>query len=227
MRQPAHAISPRREWTMQVNLHSNENTPTGQEKFFIGYSVFYAACIAALLLLEFMVGARGSWPEWLVQIYEPRLKLLGFIAAACAFLTITGKYIGGEPTQWTPELSLGIVGGLAGFGAAILLVREEANPYAQAALVVLAIPVLYSNYLLMRRLYLDMRPSVAAKIYAQIIIRGYRIIGLLIALGLIVAAVQGLLAAFGVVGVLIISAIILILLIAVALLIRRAFLNGD
>ena len=227
MRQPAHAISPQRECTMQVKHPSNENTATGQEKFFIGYSVFYAARIAALLLLEFMVGARNSWPEWLVQIYEPRLKLLGFIAAACAFLTITGKYIGGEPTQWTPELSLGIVGGLAGFGAAILLVREEANPYAQAALVVLAIPVLYSNYLLMRCLYLDMQLSVAAKTYAQIISWGYRIIGLLIALGLIVVVVLGLLAAFGIAGVLIISTIILLLLIAVALLIRRAFLNRN
>lgn len=214
---------------MQVKHPSNESQSTGQEKFFIGYSVFYAVCIAALLLLEFMVGTMSSWPEWLVQIYEPRLKLLGFIAAACAFLTITGKYIGGEPTQWTPELSLGIVGGLAGFGAAILLVREEANPYAQAALVVLAIPVLYSNYLLMRRLYLDMQHSVAidARIYAQILIWGYRITGLLIALGLIVVAVLGLLAAFGIVGVLIISTIILLLLIAVALLIRRAFLNGN
>ena len=206
---------------MQDTPPSNENTPVGQEKFFIGYSVFYAACIVALLLLEFMVGAWGALPEWLAQIYEPRLKLLGFIAAACAFLTITGKYIAGAPTQWTPELSLGIVGGFAGFGAAILLVREEANLYAQVALVVLAIPVLHSNYLSARRLYLDVQHSVAAKIYVQIISWGYQIIGLLIALGLIVIVVLGLLAAFGIiVGALIISTIILILLITLLLLIR-------
>lgn len=212
---------------MQVNHPSNENTISRQEKFFIGYSVFYAVCIAALLILEFMAGSWNSLPDWLAQIYEPRLKLLGFIAAACAFMTITGKYIVGAPTQWTPELSLGIVGGLAGFGAALLFVREETNSYAQAALIILAIPVLYSNYLLVRRLYLDMQLSVATKIYAQIISWGYRIIGLLIALGLIVLVVLGLLAAFGIVGVLIISTIILMLLIAVALLIRRAFLNGN
>ena len=210
---------------MPFQITPNENTPTRQHSLFTGFAVFYLLCVVALILLpEFMEGA----PRWVAQIFEARMKLLGFIAAACVFLTVIVKYITDEPKQWTPELSLGIVGGLAGFSVALLFVQEEANLYAQAALVVLAIPVLHSNYLLAHRLYLDMQHSVVARIYAQILIWAYRIAGLMVAFGVIVGALQGIFAAFGIViGVLIISVIILILATAVALLTRRAFLNGN
>ena len=215
---------------MQVKHPSNENPPIGQYRLFTGFAIFYLLCIAALLLPSFMEGIYATWPGWMAQIFESRMKLLGFIAAACAFLTIIVKYITDEPTQWTPELPLGFIGSLAGFCVALLLLREG-NSAAQATLtttlIVLATPVFYSLYLWTRRIFPYMGHSASARIYTQTLIRTFQFAGLMIVWGFITAAVQWLLAAFGIAGVLIISTIILILLIAVALLIRRAFISRD
>lgn len=215
---------------MQVKPHSNESSSTGQYRLFTGFAVFYLLCIATLLLPTFREGVYATWPEWMAQIFESRLKLLGFIAAAYAFLTIIVKYIADEPTQWTPELPLGFIGSLAGFCVALLLLREG-NAAAQttltATLIVLAAPVFYSLYLWMRRIFPYIRHSASARIYTQAFIRICQFVGLLIAWGFIVVAVQWLFAAFGAAGIPIISTIILLLLIAVALLIRRAFFRRD
>lgn len=208
----------------------NESPTTGQYRLFTGFVVFYLLCIAALLLPTFMEGIYATWPEWLVQIYESRLKLLGFIAAACAFLTIIVKYITDEPMQWTSELPLGFIGSLAGFCVALLLLREG-NSAAQttltATLIVLAAPVFYSIYLWMRRIFPYIRHSASARIYAQTLIWLFRFAGVTLAWGFIAVAVQWLFAAFGVAGILVISSIILILAIAVALLIRRVFFSRN
>ena len=215
---------------MQVKPPSNESPSTRQYRLFTGFAVFYLLCIAALLLPTFMEGIYATWPEWMAQIFESRMKLLGFIAAACAFLTIIVKYITDEPTQWTPELPLGFIGSLAGFCVALLLLRDG-NAAAQttltATLIVLAAPVFYSLYLWMRRIFPYIRHSASARIYTQAFIRICQFVGLLIAWGFIAVAVQWLFAAFGAAGILVISTIILILLIAVALLIRRAFFSRD
>ena len=215
---------------MQDTPPSNESPPVGQYRLFTGFAVFYLLCIAALLLPTFMEGVYATWPGWIAQIFESRMKLLGFIAAACAFLTIIVKYITDEPTQWTPELPLGFIGSLAGFCVALLLLRDG-NAAAQttltATLIVLAAPVFYSLYLWMRRIFPYIRHSASARIYTQAFIRICQFVGLLIAWGFIAVAVQWLFAAFGAAGILVISTIILLLVIAVALLIRRAFFSRD
>lgn len=215
---------------MQTKPPSGENTPAGQYRLFTGFAVFYLLCIAALLLPTFMEGVYATWPEWMAQIFESRMKLLGFIAAACAFLTIIVKYITDEPTQWTPELPLGFIGSLAGFCVALLLLRDG-NAAAQttltATLIALAAPVFYSLYLWMRRIFPYIRHSASARIYAQTLIWLFRFAGVTLAWGFIAVAVQWLFAAFGAAGIPVISTIILLLLIAVALLIRRAFFSRD
>ena len=226
--------SPQHECKVQDKSSSKENTISGQEKLFIGYSTSFMVCIVALLLPGF-VWNPGA--EWMAPINAIRTNLLVFIAAVCAFLIIISKNIADGPTQPTTELVLGLDVSLAGFSAAFLSIQEDilasqmasiAREYRiilMAVLFVLAAPVLCSLCLWIRRLYLCRRDSVAIKIYVRIFICMFVIIGLLVAWGIVATIVHRLFPDLDVVGILAIPTAILFVPIAIVLFICCAYIR--
>ena len=177
--------------------------------------------MVVLLLSMFVEDICATRPGPVDQVLKYRIQLLGFIAGSCTFLIVMGKHINSEITQWTPELPLGVVGGIAGFFAAFLFALE-ANLFIRVALLVIAAPVFYVLYLWIRRQCSCMQDSKTAKIYAHRLICAIHIVMWMVVLRCIVAAVQYIFPNLGTMGILLISIVTLLLLMIVAGLIRRS-----
>lgn len=198
------AISLKHECTMQNKILSENN-------ILIGFAVVcYVVCVALVLLSVLAKDIWATKPELIAQVLEHKMGLLGFIAGTCTFLTVMGKHVTSESTQWTPELPLGVAGGIAGFCAAFLF-AIEANLFIRVALLVITTPVFYVLYLWTRR-YLDMEDAGVAKIYAQELICAFQIVGWMFAWRCVAGVVRYIFPDIGVIGILLIPTVILLLL---------------
>lgn len=208
---------------------SNENPLTGEGNIFVCFAAFYSLCIVLLLFPTSLEGVWDIQTEWVARINESSTALLAAIAGACTLLIIIAKNITDGPTKSTTKLILELNVGLAAFSAAFRPVQEgnlssQQGLFSQMApdiaLIILAVPVLYSARLWMRCLYPDLQDS-AIKIYANGIIWGLPGVGWLVGCVFATGVVWHIFPGIGTLGILIIFIVILPLPI-VAWFIRRS-----